>query len=301
MMSKKSLSMKSCFMILAAMAAFQAMPAVAHATPQPAQATGNEGGPGNGGDGLELSDGNGSGDTILVPVPGELTQYGELTVKGVPGADQEDKLKIAKCKTDANGLPVKLGCGKDAEYHLNEAIKLAPGFYRINYSNTFATATVRVYGTSVLELKKLQVASAERHIEYQVIADMTDLAMRDRVANRTFCDSGQEATAVFFNRRSDQRCESVFNDLDDQAACMAWRGEDYRNLLHSNALDFSRDGDVRYTGSFDGYEAQRTMISTMIVSNPQAGEFVSVFPGTYEILFKDTQGTVVTQHGIHVE
>jgi hypothetical protein len=260
------------------------------ATAAPAKRTAH--GAGNGGDRLELASGEGSGD-VEISVPDDLGRSGTLEVVGTPGAGQKDEVQIYSCESDSQGTPVRFGCKVFKSIHLNEPTVLIPGTYWISYSNTDANVRVRADEKTVATLKKLKVTQTYRSVSFSVFQDLTDSSMQDDLLLRVFTFSANRPQVERYCR---------IPDLSNKAVCDSFASGNYHALLNKGA-QFNSDGSWNSwvfshgspnSGSFDNK-------GRLYVTDPKAGEFVSVFPGVYGVVFTDNQtGKTETRYGIHV-
>lgn len=250
-------------------------------------------GAGNGGDRLELTSGEGGGD-VEISVPSDMGRSGILEVVGTSGAGQKDEVQINYCESDSQGNPVQFGCKYVKTIHLNEPTVVAPGTYSIYYSQTNAHVRVRADEKTVATLKKLKVTQAYRSISFSVFNDLTDPSMQDNFLLGIFANS--------LNRRQVERFCRI-PDLSNKAACDAIASGNYHALLN-RGVQFSSDGSRsvwQFTDNSGPNSGWFENWGRQYVTDPKAGEFVSVFPGVYGVVFTDNQtGKTETRYGIHV-
>lgn len=253
-------------------------------------------GAGNGGDRLELTADEGQGD-VEIPVPGDMGRDGLFEVVGVPGPGQKDEVEIRRCETDAYGEPVRFGCDyeRPKRIGLNQTIMLTPGTYEVFFSDTFIFTKVRPDEKTVETLKKIKVSNTEHSVSFSVFIDFTDRSMQDRYLKSIWADSLHSFVLEY-------NCNPV--QPLDEAACRAWASGNYHQLLNKY-VQFNDNGSLylwQFFSVLTGPEDHGFSLRTRYyVTDPEAGQFVSVFPGVYGIEFTDNEtGKTETQFGIHV-
>jgi hypothetical protein len=209
-----------------------------------------------------------------------------LLVAGTPGAEQKNTVKISECATSADGTPTKFSCDFfSADYPLNQQVSLRPGYYHLTYSHTDTYVRLGSSETREIDLKQLKVAQSAHPVEFSVFLDLTNPSEQDAYLKREFLDAHTDSMP-------DCRVKLPRGESEDKLFCQVVRQNDYRKF--SEIVHFYPDASV--TGFHGGLGTQ------VKVTDPQSGEFVSVFPGVYGIDFRDTEtGDEKSQFGIQVE
>lgn len=231
-------------------------------------------------------------EDVTIPVPGNLGQAGILRVNGTPGAGQDDGISVAFCEADALGKVVQFGCKDLVNYKLNQDLQLSPGTYLLMYSSTQTYVRVAANQTAVVNLQKINIP-AGRNVTFDVFVDYTSLAMQELLLENMWNNNANKDVVKTY-------CGS--KDKLARAACNALKSTDAKNLRNT-LVSFKADGSysvlqamVDDTTPFTWYPPQRDK-----VTDPKAGDFVSVIAGVYGITFTDPQtGKSVTQYGIQV-
>lgn len=266
---------------------------------------------GNGGDALELTpSASGDGGKVFVPVPGGFGLTGTLLVTST--LDQGNYVTLSSCKTDANGQPVKHGCSyidnngglgnyDIKQYAINQPILLNPGTYLIDYSNMKKLVKVEANLETQVALEQLQVGnSTQSNVHFSVFLDLTDPSTQKRFWEQRALWDGYAADQSGI----DKICSAPVPQ--DVKACAAWMSGDFQALLNT-VVQFNQDGsfgvwDFSTDKKNDGYAHQFIPQGRILVSDPVAGQSVSVFPGVYAIEFTDTlTGQTQDQFGVKVE
>lgn len=235
---------------------------------------------------------------VTVPVPGDLDQMGSLEIDGTPGVGQDSNVKVIFCQTDVDGKLQKFGCndtGNADTYQINKVVNLPVGTYELIYSNSIIFTEVKAGQKTIVQLKKIQVASSKSgaSISFQVFIDLTDPSMQELILKNVFLNPEN-------NEYFEQQCKSS-GDCSKKA-CNAFNSNDYHNLLNT-VVKFDDDGSHEflyypYTDATDGHFHNQGLIK---IADPIAGQFISVFTGVYGIIFTDsTSGKTETQFGVKV-
>ncbi|MGZ6442173.1 MAG: hypothetical protein ACXWRU_19105 [Pseudobdellovibrionaceae bacterium] len=230
---------------------------------------------------------------VVVPVPPQISAYGQLLVTGMPGNGQSEVFRYAKCEKGKNGAPKKFSCNANSTSILNETQDLKPGYYKINYSGSITFLEIKQNSVTEVSLRKIQIPKVNGNFKAEVFFDLSSLSMEDLALRLIFSNSyGEENFKGLCANNSKQIPKSV------KAACAAWNSDDYRNL-NMAVLRFSNDGTaslINVDGSFD------KPVHVFVNSAATAGDFISVFPGVYGITFTDLQTKEsVSQLGIYVD
>ena len=228
---------------------------------------------------VALADGN-----VTVPIPDRLVgPMGTLIVEGIAGGGQQSTFLAHRCEIDSKGMPVKSSCiWSSKAFELGKKIQLHAGFYFILYSQTSVWVRIQSNQLTRLHLSKLRVPTASdgRKISFLVFLDMTDSSMQDKLMLRAWSSSGAAG----------QVCGK--NDPSLKAACEAFNSDDY-NRLAGTYFTFGTEGSI---SSIDHQYAGRDH-----VSRADAGQFISVFPGVYGIVFEDKDNDIYsTRYGVPV-
>ncbi len=167
----------------------------------------------------------------------------------------------------------------------------------VTYSSTNTFVQVRADEKTVAELKKLKVAKADRPVSFSVFKDFTDHGMQDRSLKLAWIHSGN-LQEIFQNI-----CQTP--SAQDQSACDAWRSGNYHQLL-GRVIQFGDDGSIYFWVFNTDPDAAGSHVfkneGRVYVTDPEAGQFVSVFPGVYGVVFTDNQtGKSETRYGIRVQ
>jgi len=223
-------------------------------------------------------------DEVDVSVPGPKQPTGSLTIVGEPGSGQNGWANVFLCKTDDWDRIVKFGCSeiKDPMRYLNETFAVVPGTYLINYSNSKTYVKVTANQATQVRLKKLKVLPSTRNVTYSVFRDLSDPSMQDQMLKNVFVASGNESNFMVPSNYCGE------DQPQNQKACKALQGNYYQELKDS-FYRFGKDGtfsEFKFL-SRDSEESRFSEPQRLYIGDPKPGEFMSVFPGTYGIEFKD--------------
>ena len=233
-------------------------------------------------------------DDVTVPIPNDLAQPGSLQVKGVAGPGQSKSVRAVRCNIDSQGAPLSNGCvGRIFNFELNQKIILRAGLYKIIYSHTLAWVIVESRQLKQVPLPKIKVPAGPkgRKFSFSVFKDFTDPSMQDSVLFDAW-------TGPQDNKYLDITCDSRYSDL--KVACDALKSNDHRRLL-GTVVKFGTDGSLSVLFAQEPGGGVWSRAVRTWVTDPEAGQFVSAFPGVYGIVFKD-EGTdeTSTLYGIKV-
>lgn len=250
---------------------------------------------GSGGDGLVVD--SVQAQDVVVPVPGQISSYGQLQVIGTPGAGQGKTFYYSRCERGRDGRPVRFSCKDGQERNLNERISLPGGYYKVFYSGSQYSELLEVKKNQlqVVELKKIQIPRVNGKFAVQIFRDLTDRSEQEKVLWDVFTTASNQADFG-------SSCEDSSPEI--KAACAAYRSGDYHNLL-GPGIRFGEDGSwsaARFfgDGSFDRFKNRgRYMVTDDGIAD---GDFISVFSGVYGLTFTDsTTGREETQYGVQVD
>ena len=222
---------------------------------------------------------------VVVPVPQALAQSGKITVVGVKGSGQSEKAELYKFDYDANGTPIAGSAKSIANIKLNEPFSARPGYYFVRYSGTSSGPIALANDANVgVYLKKISVPKLTGQFEFNVFLDYTNPSMRT---------NGSFHLWIYYSQLD--LCKSGVGFPQGICEKVKQGYQAYLDFMDSTRYD-KTGSIVWYKDDGKIWEARKHW-----VVDPKDGEFVSVFPGTYGIEFKDNQGNSETQYGIEVK
>ncbi|MGZ3773257.1 MAG: hypothetical protein ACXVCY_02180 [Pseudobdellovibrionaceae bacterium] len=232
---------------------------------------------------------------VVVPVPPEMSSYGQLLVSGTPGNSQVDIFRYTKCEKGKDTAPKKFSCKGNFQGKLNDLLSLKPGYYEINYGGSYTPYLVEIKQDAVSEvsLRKIQIPRVNGNFSVEVFLDFSAASMRDLSFRLLFGNSERKES-------TERLCShlSKSSPYNIRTVCEAWKTDDYRNL-NIALIRFTNDGKISFLKDDGSFEKPWRAV---VKSNAKAGDFISVFPGVYGITFTDMQsGEAVTQQGIYVD
>lgn len=233
---------------------------------------------------------------VVVPVPINLSEYATFELRGEPGANQNKNYELNWCKLLPNGEILKDGCTRYKSSTLGTPITIATGVYEVWYSNTVIYIELKKGDNLKLDLQKIYVPKTERPIYFNVFTDYTSTEMQDLELKQLFHSPTNEKIADICKNPS----------RSNLAACKALQSDDYRDykntLIRFNLNDGSYSRWFYCTGNCESKNGEWGNSQFSWVVDPISGEFVSVLPGVYGILFEDREtGSRKFIHNIRVE
>lgn len=231
---------------------------------------------------------------VTVPVPETIGKpLSAFQINGTVGSGQTDSFVLFGCQTDGNARVVQGSC-KTFDLHddpstkagkINKSYSIPEGYYCARYSNTHAYFTIQKDKPVTLDLQKI-IVPGDRSASFDVFNDYSDKSMQDDMVYRYWL--GDESDFL-------KKCPSKNRNL--QAACDALKSGEVARL-QDTLVAFTSDG--KYSPLGEDGKFQKPMRGQ--VTDPKAGEFVSVFPGVYGIEFKDPlTGKTEVQLGVRVQ
>lgn len=274
-----------------------------------AHAEGGDHGSGNGGDGLQLFSVQPLGDVVVSP-PSEFA-FGTLKVVGEEPLQEgrSEGFWLLYCQTDAAGMVLRGSCEwvnhidpsvqNDVPYHINQEVTLRVGTYYIHRSDAeFLKVRIDANERKIITLSKIQVprppvpgSDGVVPVQYFVVSDLSDARAQHRFLERAFDGAIQQRAFQAECARNHQPwCSAVLTGPMDS--------------IVDRLVRFTADGRVDQiylrTGAWLGpnWDYVRGDYRFLI----PWGESVQVLPGTYAIIFKDTQtGQMLLQRGVVVD
>jgi hypothetical protein len=249
---------------------------------------------------------------VVAPVPDDLKEVGKLVVHGEAGSEQSIQFSFRRCESAAQAAAQmdirKSSCSRTFYAPLNEGTVVRPGHYLVWYSNSMYSqvAEVRKDETTSLQLEKIFVPDENRRtFHFYVFRDLSHLTEQQKLARFYWGTSNHMWSVDFCNRNQEWAKENVaFRDY-----CAAARTEsldEYRKKFFTfnqdgtySVVRFSYDEQTLKVGRVPPQCANQGAIQ---VTDPDDGNFVSVFPGVYVIAYKNPEtGAVATTWGLEVK
>ncbi|MFZ4402654.1 MAG: hypothetical protein ACOYOK_01010 [Pseudobdellovibrionaceae bacterium] len=255
---------------------------------------------------------------VQVPFPG-FDSSNEVVVVGKPGADQDDMVTIAFYKVDPSGAPVFGSMFYRTAGKLNQPfVNVPPGPILVEYSNSWYVSQKKAGQRLVIHLRKIAVPKTQANITFDVFIDYNNRGERLKDAifgyisplMPIFLEKICASKEVLDGQDMQQLCRKLkaakaradiegfaktntgYNEYGQSYTklCIGIRPSDSSGSLESHAeskLEASDECD--HEPYYD------------IVTDPKPGEFVSVLPGTYGILWQDENGRLARTLGIQVD
>jgi hypothetical protein len=237
---------------------------------------------------------------VVVQAPVALATGGTLEVIGTPGAGQTTDLEVDYCESDAQGNLLRAGCAQitsGLKISINQPISVAAGTYKIVYSNTVEFVQLGVGEKKVIQLKKIEVPKTSRPVSFSVFLDLTDPSMQALELQQYFA-TPQSVGGGWGTVASYCATKDVYS-ADLQACAVYNSAKTYHDLLNK-VVSFGNMGSLG-THSFNVSEAPFDY-SYVYVTDPRSGDFVSVLPGVYGIVFSDSEtGAQQDQYSVKAE
>jgi hypothetical protein len=264
---------------------------------------------GSGSDGLFVNKSDLRKD-VDISLPIELANAGQLLVSGELGAGQAAHKVVAfKVELDKSAHPG--GLDGRSEGLVNQPIGLRPGLYKVLFGNGESISNFNVAEglieikndeTTHLELRKIRLPHSIIPATYSVFIDYTKRQMQNRLVE-VVVPIWQDTLEIGIYRSWQWACKNgncfdLFKAIDGDF-------ESYFKVLH-----FGEDGtfslpsivknETEALWSRNGIWMTWNDANRIFLSTPQSEGFVSVFPGTYGIVFTAQDKRASVSYGIEV-